>query len=69
LTDFEQGLGWTEWALPDQLTYGVLGALLKIAGDEVAGKREIIMGQIAKFVTELAERIDTGDGKELLLLL
>lgn len=61
-TDFERGLGWTEWALPDQLTYDVLGALLKISGDsENKGQGSKVLQEVGSFVEGLSSRIEQAD--------
>lgn len=68
-TEFESGLGWAEWALPDQLTSAVVGALLKISGtpkeersiDEHAVRERVVIG-IASFIAALGDRAQTKDG-------
>lgn len=68
-TEFEAGLAWAEWALPDQLTSAVVGALLKISDTpkeqrtpaEQATRERVIDG-IAKFIGALDDRAQKGDG-------
>lgn len=68
-TEFESGLAWAEWALPDQLTSAVVGALLKISDTpkeqrtpvEQAARERVIDG-IATFISALDERAQKGDG-------
>lgn len=69
-TEFESGLGWSEWALPDQLTAAVVGALLKISGvakeersAEEQAIRERVLKGIADFIGSLSERAQKEDGE------
>lgn len=61
-TDFERGLGWTEWALPDQLTYDVLGAILKVSGElQDEGQRKKVLRDMGAFAEGLSRRIEQAD--------
>lgn len=73
-TDFEAGLAWAEWALPDQLTSAVVGALLKISDTPKEQRtpaehatRERVIDGIASFIGALSERASKGDGQQFLL--
>jgi len=69
-TNFELGLGWGEWALPDQITYGVLGALLKVSGElKDTSLTAKVLEEVRAFTTALGKRIEEGERESSLTLL
>ena len=60
--DWEQGLGWSEWALPDQLTYGVLGGLLKVSGElKEHSVTDKVLEEVGAFMRAITHRVNNGD--------
>ncbi|GBE82149.1 Phosphatidylinositol 4-kinase stt4 [Sparassis crispa] len=63
--DFDQCLAWEEWALPDQLVFAVVSALLRIASSHPA-RREVVMQALQNFVMNIVSKLNTGDSVDVL---
>ncbi|KIJ17012.1 1-phosphatidylinositol 4-kinase, partial [Paxillus involutus ATCC 200175] len=63
--DYDQCLSWDEWALPDQLVYSTVSALLRICStheDRVDQAINVILG----FIAQLVEGLKTASSLEVL---
>ncbi|KIK92048.1 hypothetical protein PAXRUDRAFT_830328 [Paxillus rubicundulus Ve08.2h10] len=63
--DYDQCLSWDEWALPDQLVYSTVSALLRICsthGDRV----DQAINAILSFIVQLVEGLKTASSLEVL---
>ena len=52
----------TEWALPDQLVFSTLSALLRIASSK-PDYRDQAFGAIVRFTQKIVDLLKTGDGE------
>ncbi|KZT09606.1 atypical/PIKK/PI4K protein kinase [Laetiporus sulphureus 93-53] len=63
--DFDQCLFWDEWALPDQLVFATVSAVLRIAGAH-SSYRDIAMTAITHFIDETVRMLRIGEAAEVL---
>ncbi|KAG8826070.1 phosphatidylinositol-4- kinase [Serendipita sp. 401] len=56
--DFDPSLNWTDWALPDQLVYSTVTALLRLAEKDAESKGFIVTA-IIKLATEVVSQMKT----------
>ncbi|KAG8834446.1 phosphatidylinositol-4- kinase [Serendipita sp. 399] len=54
--DFDPSLNWTDWALPDQLVYSTVTALLRLAEKDAQSKESIVLA-IIKLATEIVSQM------------
>ncbi|PPQ71810.1 hypothetical protein CVT24_006200, partial [Panaeolus cyanescens] len=54
--DFDQCLSWTDWALPDQLVYSTISALLRISNQH-ADRGAVTTTAIFEFIAQIIDRI------------
>lgn len=52
----------TDWSLPDQLLFSIVGALLKIASAQSAYRNKIVQAILA-FVRRVVQDLNTGEGE------
>ncbi|KAJ3734042.1 hypothetical protein DFJ43DRAFT_1065841 [Lentinula guzmanii] len=63
--DFDQCLSWEEWALPDQLVYSTITALLRIASSH-SGYSVPATEAICAFISDVLDNIKAGDSLDVL---
>ncbi|KAI0934808.1 hypothetical protein AcW1_006214 [Taiwanofungus camphoratus] len=63
--DFDQCLDWEEWALPDQLVFATVSALLRIVTLHPE-YRQVAFGAILKFADSIVDRLRTGEAMDVL---
>ncbi|EPS96826.1 hypothetical protein FOMPIDRAFT_1052946 [Fomitopsis schrenkii] len=63
--DFDQCLFWEEWALPDQLVFSTVSALLRIANSN-PDYRKHAFGAIVGFAKEIVSLLKTGEATDIL---
>lgn len=63
--DFDPCLSWTDWALPDQLVYSTVSALLILA-DSHDQYREPIMQAFARFAAQVVDHLRTAQPVQVL---
>ncbi|KAH9952080.1 atypical/PIKK/PI4K protein kinase [Amylocystis lapponica] len=63
--DFDQCLAWEEWALPDQLVFVVVAALLRIASSHDQ-YRAVAMEAISKFAVSIVSKLRTAEPVDVL---
>ncbi|KAK7038059.1 hypothetical protein R3P38DRAFT_3311292 [Favolaschia claudopus] len=63
--DFDKCLSWEEWALPDQLVYSTVSALLRITSSHQQYS-EAATNAIFSFISRIVEKINTTDSLDIL---
>ncbi|KAJ7085721.1 hypothetical protein B0H15DRAFT_846088 [Mycena belliarum] len=63
--DFDKCLSWTEWALPDQLVFSTVSALLRISSSH-AKYSHAATNAIFSFISRTVEEINTGSSLDIL---
>ncbi|KAI0075272.1 hypothetical protein K474DRAFT_1676500 [Panus rudis PR-1116 ss-1] len=63
--DFDQCLAWDEWALPDQLVFKTVSALLRISTIHPE-HRESATGAIIRFTERIVHMLQTGESSQIL---
>lgn len=56
--DFDPSLSWEDWALPDQLVYSTISALLRLSNDKPSYVDRAVTA-IFKFVSQTVENISS----------
>ncbi|CAG7846286.1 Phosphatidylinositol 4-kinase stt4 Short=PI4-kinase; Short=PtdIns-4-kinase [Serendipita indica DSM 11827] len=54
--DFDQSLAWSDWALPDQLVYSTVTALLRLA-EKSEGSKQRIVAAIIKLASQIVSQM------------
>ncbi|KAM6500354.1 hypothetical protein JOM56_003368 [Amanita muscaria] len=65
LVDFDRHLSWTEWALPDQLVYSTVSALLRITSSQTQYSDRAISA-ILSFIALIVKSIEASTALDLL---
>ncbi|KAF8623467.1 hypothetical protein AX15_006251 [Amanita polypyramis BW_CC] len=65
LVDFEKRLSWTEWALPDQLVFSTVSAVLRITSSQPQYSDQAVSAILA-FITQTVKNVETSTSLELL---
>ena len=60
LIECANNLSWDDWALPDQLVYSTVSALLRLAEIQPESRSEI-SGAVLGFVSSMVEKFKNGD--------
>ncbi|KAJ6618823.1 hypothetical protein B0H10DRAFT_2217316 [Mycena sp. CBHHK59/15] len=63
--DFDKCLSWEEWALPDQLVFSTVSALLRISGSHEKYS-EAATTAIFSFISRIVDKINTGSSLDIL---
>ncbi|KAJ7112447.1 hypothetical protein C8R43DRAFT_1242817 [Mycena crocata] len=63
--DFDKCLSWDEWALPDQLVFSTVSALLRISSSHDKYS-EAATTAIFSFISRIVEKINTGSSLDIL---
>ncbi|KIM79615.1 hypothetical protein PILCRDRAFT_10123, partial [Piloderma croceum F 1598] len=63
--DFDQCLSWQDWALPDQLVFSTVSALLRLTSTHT-DYAEAAATAIFKFIAEIVEKITTASSVDIL---
>jgi phosphatidylinositol 4-kinase len=63
--DFDKSLSWTDWALPDQLVFSIISALLRVT-NEHPGCSEEATSAIFSFVSQTIDQIESSTSLDVL---
>ncbi|GLB34718.1 putative PI3 PI4-kinase family protein [Lyophyllum shimeji] len=63
--DFDQCLSWQDWALPDQLVYSTVSALLRLSSSHIQYKEKAALA-ICAFLSQTVEQIKSSDSLAVL---
>ncbi|CAK5277296.1 unnamed protein product [Mycena citricolor] len=63
--DFDKCLSWEEWALPDQLVFSTVSALLRISSSH-AKYSDVATSAIFSFISRIAEKIRSASSLDIL---